>query len=73
MSNEIDLSNQVLQREITLCNLIEQLMEFDSDVIIEFIKHLDAECQDWGVTNELYEHFASLHEVYLIELEADLE
>ena len=42
-------------------------MQLSHEEVVTFIKKLDVICQDWGVTEELYEHFNKLHQIYLKE------
>lgn len=58
--DKIRISNEVDFHEL-VCNIIGSL---DHDQIVEFIKELDSDCEDWDMTLELCTHFAILKEEY---------
>lgn len=53
--------------EIPLNDLIsEMIKQLDYDEIEKFIAKLEKDCEDWGVTNNLIQHFKAL-ELEIIE------
>jgi hypothetical protein len=54
-----------VQTEITTDDIIDELLRTLSfKEIHKFIVKLDKECQDWGVTENLYKHFKKEMEKY---------
>lgn len=53
-------------------HLIESLSEdLSRDELVDFVKKLDDQQQDWDFTEKLYEHFALLHQDFLKESAED--
>ena len=59
--------------QFTMEEMAEKLMDslLNYDNVVRFIAILDRECQDWGVTEKLINHFDALKEIYAKEIPED--